>query len=46
MEIKKLKKLNKIVHNISEKECEILRGMLLRRELLGGSKGNIYQAFL
>ena len=43
---KKLKKLDKIDHNLSEKKCESLREMLQREELLGGSKGNVYQAFL
>ena len=42
---KKLKKLDKIVHNLSEKECERFMEMLQREELLGGSKGNVYQVF-
>ena len=42
---KKLNKLNKIVHNISEKKHERFREILQREELLGGSKGNVYQLF-
>ena len=42
---KNLKKLDKIVHNIGEKENESLREMFKRRELLSGSKGNVYQVF-
>lgn len=41
---KNLKKLNKIVHNLSEKEHEF-REMLQREELLGGSKVNVYEFF-
>ena len=36
-----LKKLDKIIHNLSDKECEKLREMLKRGKLLGGSKGNV-----
>ena len=36
-----LKKLDNIVHNLSEKEHEIFMEMLQREELLGGSKGNV-----
>jgi hypothetical protein len=46
MHSKKLKKLNMIVNNLSEKECERLREMFQRGDLLGGSKGNVYQVFL
>ena len=45
MQSKKFKKLNKIVHNLSEKECESLMEMLQRGELLGRLKGNVYQFF-
>ena len=45
MKRKKLKKLEKIVLNLSEKEHEILRETLQRGKLLGGSKGNVYQIF-
>ena len=41
-----LKKLNKIVHSLSENESETLRETLLRGELLGGSKGKVYKVFL
>ena len=41
MQRKKLKKLNKIVHNLSEKECERVKEMFQREELLGRSKGNV-----
>ena len=41
-----MNKLDKIVHNISEKEHERLREMLERGELLGGSKGNACHIFL
>ena len=40
-----MKKVDKIVHNLSEKEHERFREMLQREELLGGSKGNVYQVF-
>ena len=43
MQRKKLKKPDKIIHNLSEKEHENLREMLQRKELLAGSKGNVYQ---
>ena len=46
MHSKILKKLDKIVHNLSEKERESLKEMLQRGELLGGSKGNVYPIFL
>ena len=45
MQSKNLKKLDKIVHNLSEKENESLREMMQRGELLSGSKGNVYQVF-
>ena len=45
MQSKNLKKLDKIVHNLSEKERESLREMFQRGELLGGSKGNAYKVF-
>ena len=45
MQSKNLKKLDKIVHNLSEIKHEILREMLQRGELLCGSKGNVYQVF-
>ena len=38
-----LKKLDKIVDNLSEKEHESLRGTLQRGELLGGSNGNVFK---
>lgn len=40
-----MKKFDKIVHNLSEKECDSLRKMFQRQEILGGSKGNVYQVF-
>ena len=43
MQNKNLKKLDNIVHNLSEKECESLREMLQRRESVDGSRGNVYQ---
>ena len=45
MQRKKSKKLNKFVHNLSEKEHESLSEMFQRVELLGRSKGNVYQVF-
>ena len=45
MQRKKLKKLDKIVHNLSQKEHESFREILQRDELLGGSKGNVYEIF-
>ena len=45
-ESKNLKKLNKIVCNLSEKECKIFMEMLQREELLGGSKDNEHEVFL
>jgi hypothetical protein len=46
MQRKNLKKLNKIVHNISEKEHERFREMLQREELLDGSNDNVREVFL
>ena len=43
---KTLNKLDKIVHNLSDKKNERLREMLQRGELLGVSKGIVYQIFL
>jgi hypothetical protein len=40
-----LKKLDKIVHNLSEKERKRFIEMLQREEL-GGSKGNQHEIFL
>ena len=45
MQSKNLKKLDKIIHNLSEKERERFRKTLQRDELLGGSKGNVYDVF-
>ena len=45
MHSKNLKNLDKIVHNLSIKENESLNETLQRGELLGGSKGNVYQVF-
>ena len=45
MQIMFLKKLDKIVQKLSEKEHERLRETLQRGELLVGSKGNAYQVF-
>ena len=46
MQSKNLKKLDKVIHNISEKESERLRETFQTRKLLlGGSKGNVYQVF-
>ena len=45
MQSKNLKKLDKIVHNLSEKECERFREMFQRNKLLDGSKGNAYDVF-
>ena len=42
---KNLKKLDKIIHNPSEKEHESLMETLQRGELLDGSKGNVYQVY-
>ena len=44
MQSKKLKKLEKIVHNLSEKNVTF-REILQREELLVGSKGNVYEVF-
>ena len=40
MQSKNLKRLDKIVRNLNEKECERFRKMLLKDGLLGGSKCN------
>ena len=45
MQRKNLKKLDKIIHNLSEKECDNFREMLQREELLSGSKSNVYEVF-
>jgi hypothetical protein len=45
MQRKNLKKLQKIVWNLSGKECKIFMEMLQREEL-GGSKGDQYEVFL
>ena len=45
MQIKKLKKLDKIVHNPSEKKCERFMEIFQIEELLGWSKCNVYQVF-
>ena len=45
MQRKNLKKLDHIVHNLSEKECESLKKMLKIGELICGSKGNVYKVF-
>jgi hypothetical protein len=45
MQRKNLKKLDKIVCNLSAKECKIFMEMLQREEL-GGSKGNQHEVFL
>ena len=38
-------KFDKIIHNLSEKECKRFRKMLQIEELLGGSKGNVDELF-
>ena len=43
MQSKKLKKLDNIIYNMSEKECEFFKKMLQRDELLGGWKVNVYE---
>jgi hypothetical protein len=45
MQIKKLKKLDKIVHKLSAKERKRFMEMLQREEL-GRSKGNQHEGFL
>jgi hypothetical protein len=45
MQRKNLKKLNKIVRNLSAKKCKSFMEMLQREEL-GGSKGNQHEVFL
>jgi hypothetical protein len=45
MQSKKLKKIDKIDRNMSEKEHKIFMEMLQREEL-GGSKGNQHEVFL
>ena len=39
---KNLNKIDKIVHNLSEKDYERFMEMLQREELFDGSKGNLY----
>lgn len=46
MQGRHLKKFNKIVCNLCEKECKSLMEMLQRGELLSGSKGNVHEVFL